>query len=544
MASTLTISWSKPTSLASCTDCSFQYKYALSTDSLDNATPVSVAFNVLTATIGGLTNNATYNYAVRTICGPVQSKWSYGSAVTCNTVPIDTPTPTPTPTAGAGQPTATPTPTPTQTASVGQPTATPTATPTPTPTATSQPCITGDNSVYGNCSGSGLGTFTLSSGNQAIVTPSGYFYSGTGTRYAYAYLRTSTGTNIQSFTLTMSGSTASFSPTSYTLSTPGTYQLYVQQVDCNQNGTGGSGTMSLSVGNCSSAPTPTPTPTSTSILQWYIPLYTATTLNDACSSSTLVNGYYDGTSLSVGDYLYTSNTLQTGLPNGWYWYDSQTVYQINDQVDTGQIVDIQSCITGGGSGGSGSMYDCLGGACTQTVSGTYDTLIECQNSGCGSQIECFIEGTMVTLSDGTQKPIEQLVIGDTLKSYNIDTLPLYSDDETVLNTWSSSNITGNYDVATVTSIIPDTSHGVWIINNLLKTTGRHRHLIKRDGVWSFIEAYQVVVGDIMLDINNNEVEVTSKTTDSSDYTIYKLDVENLDVFYANDILTHNLKNTD
>jgi len=200
---------------------------------------------------------------------------------------------------------------------------------------------------------------------------------------------------------------------------------------------------------------------------------------------------------------------------------------------------------GGGVGGGGTMYDCLGGVCTQTVSGTYSSLIDCQNSGCGSgggSGGCFIEGTMVTLSDGTQKLIEELVIGDILKSYSIDTLPLYSDDETVLNTWSSNDITGDYDVATVISIISDTSHGVWIINNLLKTTGRHRHLIKRDGAWSFIEAYQVVVGDILLDINNNEIEVTSKTTDSSDYTIYKLDVENLDVFYANDILTHNVKN--
>ena len=204
--------------------------------------------------------------------------------------------------------------------------------------------------------------------------------------------------------------------------------------------------------------------------------------------------------------------------------------------------------SGGGGGGvvSDGTYDCLSGQCVEAVVGDYADLAACQASGCESSGGggCFIEGTMVTLSDGTQKPIEQLVIGDILKSYNIDTLPLYSDDETVLNTWSSNNILGNSDVATVTSIVPDTAYGIIILNNSLKTTSRHRHLIKRDGVWSFIQAYQVVVGDIMLDINNNEVEVTSRTTDKSDYTIYKLDVENLDVFYANNILTHNVKQTD
>jgi len=120
MAATLTISWSKPTSLASCTDCSFEYKYAISSVSLDGVTPIAASFGTLSATITGLVNGASYNYAVRTICGPVQSKWSYGTTVVCDTPPVDTPTPTPTQTAGPGQPTATPTPTPTPTATVGE----------------------------------------------------------------------------------------------------------------------------------------------------------------------------------------------------------------------------------------------------------------------------------------------------------------------------------------------------------------------------------------------------------------------------------------
>lgn len=111
MAATLTFSWSKPTSLTSCTDCSFEYKYALSSVSLTGITPIPVSFGTLSVTIPGLTNGASYNYAVRTICGPVQSKWSYGTTVVCDTPPIDTPTPTPT--AVVGQ---TPTPTPTPTA--------------------------------------------------------------------------------------------------------------------------------------------------------------------------------------------------------------------------------------------------------------------------------------------------------------------------------------------------------------------------------------------------------------------------------------------
>lgn len=61
-----------------------------------------------------MVNGESYNYAVRTVCGPVRSLWSTSpTVVICDTPPIDTPTPTPT--AGPGQPTPTPTPTSTAT---------------------------------------------------------------------------------------------------------------------------------------------------------------------------------------------------------------------------------------------------------------------------------------------------------------------------------------------------------------------------------------------------------------------------------------------
>lgn len=51
----------------------------------------------------------------------------------------------------------------------------------------------------------------------------------------------------------------------------------------------------------------------------------------------------------------------------------------------------------------------------------------------------------------------------------------------------------------------------------------------------------VKVGDVMYDVNNNEVDVVSVTSDNNYYRIYEMDVENLDVFYAEGILTHNNK---
>jgi hypothetical protein len=186
-------------------------------------------------------------------------------------------------------------------------------------------------------------------------------------------------------------------------------------------------------------------------------------------------------------------------------------------------------------------YNCVNGTCVQVEGsgGTYLNLSACQ-ADCTID-PCFIEGTNITLADGSQVLIETLQVGDVLKSFAIDTLPLYSDDNTVLTTWNVEVLTGTASTASITSITPVQVSEIVVINDLLKTTTNHKHLVKHDGVWSFVMASKVVVGDIMIDINNNEVEVTSVETQEVEKTVYKMDVETLDVFYAENILTHNLK---
>jgi len=314
----LILTWSAP---SDCSGCTFEYRYKLSSAS----TYVTGATSNTIVTINNLIDAQTYNYSVRTICpdavGNLRSRWLNGSSVTCNTNPPLQPTPTPTITP---TPTATPTstPTPTPTATVLTPTATPT--PTPTPTATVGSCLSGELSATGNCTGFESSTFTLASGYQATITPSGYFYSGTGTRYAYAYLRTNTGTNIQQFTLTqVNSNTPTFSPSTYTITTPGTYQLYAQQVGCNSGGNDGSGTITLTVGNCQvySGPTPTPTPTPT-------PNYYSITVNlqgmigqngnlQVYQSSDGIT-YQSSLTLTSNDGDYASSGFN-GTPGYWYY---------------------------------------------------------------------------------------------------------------------------------------------------------------------------------------------------------------------------------
>lgn len=220
--------------------------------------------------------------------------------------PTPTSTATPTSTIGA-TPTGTSTSTPTST---GTPTLT--GTPTITPTVTPTTCLTGDLTTTGNCTSSDLSTFTLASGYKVTVEPQGYFYSGTGTRYAYAYLRTSTGADIQQFTLTqVNSNTPTFSPTGYTLTTPGTYQLYVQQVDCNQGGTGGSGAMNLDVRDCQEY-TATPTPTTTTTQVTVYVYYRAGEVLDTNISTTYCNNFGSGgQGYLINSPFYTTDAILT-----------------------------------------------------------------------------------------------------------------------------------------------------------------------------------------------------------------------------------------
>lgn len=325
----LTISWTAP---GSCVGCTYEYRYKLSTDS----TFTTGSTSNTTVTIASLTDGADYNYGVRTVCGDIRSSWSAAATVTCDTAPTPTPTPTstttPTPTP-TGEPTATPTPTPTAT-----------ATPTPTPTATPSSCLSGDTTTTGNCSSSDLSTFTLLNGYSAVVEPQGFFYSGTGTRYAYAYLRTSSGVDIQQFTMTqVDSNTPTFTPTGYTLTTPGTYQLYVQQVDCNQNGgTGGSGSMNLDVRDCQVYVEPTPTPTPPPTVYLY---YRASEIlwDEVGTTYCSAPGYImssplyslDATLTPGSTVLYTDFGLETPYVGGWTFssdrriaYITQTQHQL------------------------------------------------------------------------------------------------------------------------------------------------------------------------------------------------------------------------
>ena len=154
---------------------------------------------------------------------------------------------------------------------------------------------------------------------------------------------------------------------------------------------------------------------------------------------------------------------------------------------------------------------------------------------------CLISGQTVIRADGNIALIDDIIVGDELLSYSIDSLPLVSDDPTVLTTWSNSTLTGNASTAIVGSINSFEAPKYVLINSWLKTTPNHRHLIYRDGVWRFERADYVRSGDLMRHEDGSNVTITSVEMRFVPSTAFSMDVEDLDVFYAGNVLTHNVK---
>lgn len=149
----------------------------------------------------------------------------------------------------------------------------------------------------------------------------------------------------------------------------------------------------------------------------------------------------------------------------------------------------------------------------------------------------------ILMADGSTKKVQDLKVGDILLSYSIDNFPDTTDDESFLTVWTAGQITGSQQLTTVVHHSPfQNSYHVDINKGLVRSIPEHRHLIKGyGGVWRFARARDLRVGDILLDKDGAEITITSVGIVNEMLTAFKIDVESIDTFYVNGIVTHNMK---
>jgi len=164
---------------------------------------------------------------------------------------------------------------------------------------------------------------------------------------------------------------------------------------------------------------------------------------------------------------------------------------------------------------------------------------------------CLLFDTKITKADNTIVNVEDLVVGDVIKSW----VPMGLPDETLDTTdteatewrfFQLDNQNGTQQDVTVRNLTFNFANGYYNINNgLIKATGTHN-------VWVFdfeMQKYHfksvetILPGDKLTTYNDidglDEVIVYDISKIIEDVEIVTLDVENADVYLANGIVSHN-----
>ena len=133
---------------------------------------------------------------------------------------------------------------------------------------------------------------------------------------------------------------------------------------------------------------------------------------------------------------------------------------------------------------------------------------------------CFPAGTKIAMIDGSYKNIEDIKVGDIVKTYNVIKHENEKGIVTKLYKHSSDEMYGDYYL---------------IINNQLKVTINHPLYV--NGEWK--NAGEIQIGDKLQNNKGKTIIVTSIKKIYKKVPTYNLEVENNHNYYADGILVHN-----
>lgn len=171
------------------------------------------------------------------------------------------------------------------------------------------------------------------------------------------------------------------------------------------------------------------------------------------------------------------------------------------------------------------------------------------DSACNSGGTCLKVGTQITMADGSTKNVEDLAVGDIVLSANVEELP---DDQPsylsleIVKNWRKDTM-DDYQYATaavVATEVIELPQFFSINNGLMEMSADHIHLYKDvlDSKWKLGSTLDLKPGDQLIDINKNVITIDTISIIDTPTQVVKVDVENLDLFFANGVLTHNIKN--
>ena len=176
---------------------------------------------------------------------------------------------------------------------------------------------------------------------------------------------------------------------------------------------------------------------------------------------------------------------------------------------------------------------------------------------------CLALGTKITLPDGSTKNVEELNIGEYVKSVQIPGVPLDFDAEDTWRDWigvphgnAPNNVwaTAFYDIqelnrvspvsASVFDIYYDYYDSYFLINGNLKVTWEHPFFVLKNGSYSFEKTLNLQVGDKIYTPQNDFSDVSSIELVNEEIETININVEPYDVYFAEGMLLHNVHDKD
>ena len=155
---------------------------------------------------------------------------------------------------------------------------------------------------------------------------------------------------------------------------------------------------------------------------------------------------------------------------------------------------------------------------------------------------CFLEGTKFTLSDKSQKNIEDLTLEDTILTYNIENLSNLKNKH-IISTWKQKEMKGKFSQSEIRNIWVNPIDKYIIINEKLHVTNYHIIHIRRNNEYLFTFAENVKVGDELLNSNENYEKVFDIQQIHEDINVYNFELLKDMTSFADNYLVHNFCET-
>jgi hypothetical protein len=159
---------------------------------------------------------------------------------------------------------------------------------------------------------------------------------------------------------------------------------------------------------------------------------------------------------------------------------------------------------------------------------------------------CLLFGTQIQLADGTMVNVEDLNIGDEIKSWVPAGLPDESQDsESDQVDWRfyhSDELLGSAQNVTVSDLTFNFAEGYFSLNNgLIKATETHPLYVwdNEIGKYKFKNVGDILPGDRLVMQDETEVEISNIEIVREDVEIVTVNVENADVYISNGLISHN-----